>query len=176
MSPNSTSRSRSPPNRKSKHASPDKSHYRRNNSSRHRPNSEDRYSSHRNSSKARDRHYRGRDVSRSRRDASPNDRHYRESVKRSTSHHKEFHRPDRHGNSHYSGHRSHNRHDGNKEEELMDARRQERERIGLCGVPQIWAKSPVHSERLAIIVCPHRNYEINHYFVFSVVLTRCNLF
>ncbi|GLV45482.1 uncharacterized protein CBL_05585 [Carabus blaptoides fortunei] len=70
-------------------------------------------------------------------------------VVQSTSHHKEFHRPDRHGNSHYSGHRSHNRHDGNKEEELMEARRQERERIGLCGVPQIWAKSPVHSESLS---------------------------
>lgn len=56
--------------------------------------------------------------------------------------------------------REHNRHGGSSvehsvrhhrrqhhEEDFMDARRIERERIGYYGVASIWEKSPVHSER-----------------------------
>lgn len=54
----------------------------------------------------------------------------------------------KHNSGGYSRHeREESRHRGKNhhrqpQEDVMDARRQERERIGLIGVPQIWEKSP----------------------------------
>lgn len=37
-------------------------------------------------------------------------------------------------------------------EKMMDARRRERELIGLRGVPEAWSKSPIHIEQYVLFV------------------------
>lgn len=56
----------------------------------------------------------------------------------------EHSRHDREGSRHRNNRPNRSPHRQNQQDDMMDMRRQERERIGLLGVPQIWDKSPVH--------------------------------
>lgn len=51
-----------------------------------------------------------------------------------------------------SYHNYRDRHRRLQEDDFMDQRRQERERIGLIGVMQVWGKSPPHSEELVLTI------------------------
>jgi hypothetical protein len=58
-----------------------------------------------------------------------------------------------HPNSGVQGYHSYrDRHRYRQEDDFMDQRRQERERIGLIGVMQVWGKSPPVSEELVFTV------------------------
>lgn len=117
----------------------------RHSSEQHRRRRDDRHHSRQSSDVKSSRLH--RDYERS--DRSKRDGYSRESVRKSShSHYKDPHKFARDEYPHQSGSRSqsHN-HNTNKEEEFMDVRRQERERIGLYGVPQVWAKSPANSGR-----------------------------
>jgi len=58
-----------------------------------------------------------------------------------------------HPNSGGQGYHSYrDRHRYRQEDDFMDQRRQERERIGLIGVMQVWGKSPPGSEELVFVV------------------------
>jgi len=58
-----------------------------------------------------------------------------------------------HPNSGGQGYHSYrDRHRYRQEDDFMDQRRQERERIGLIGVTQVWGKSPPVSEELVFTV------------------------
>jgi hypothetical protein len=54
------------------------------------------------------------------------------------------------GGQGYHNYRDRHRHV--QEDDFMDQRRQERERIGLIGVMQVWGKSPPRSEELVLTV------------------------
>lgn len=43
-------------------------------------------------------------------------------------------------------------------EKMMDARRRERELIGLRGVPEAWSKSPIHIEQYVLFVFDNVNF------------------
>lgn len=117
----------------------------RHSSDQHRRRRDDRHCSRQSNDLKSNRHKdNDRDYGRSKRDG-----HSRESIRKSShSNYKDPHKFTRDEFPHHSGNRSqsHN-HNPNKEEEFMDVRRQERERIGLYGVPHIWAKSPMNSGR-----------------------------
>jgi len=66
-------------------------------------------------------------------------------------------------------HNYRDRHRRLQEDDFMDQRRQERERIGLIGVMQVWGKSPPRSEELVLtMILLYRSLGIKTCVVYSV--------